>query len=391
LLGTTTAGERVFQFDIKTSYDIDASNAMELTNFMMYENTQQFLRTQLEQSFDLFWSVSAPMPSGWKAASFDPLIGTFLLPEGTVGVARERVDLILGYSLANLWTRARTVVGENDYAVWDVDVQASYEKDVYQTDPVTGAAFTIVNGELVYTKLHSAGELQFEADGVTPIYKYRKGDIKKDVYNNPVIVGGRKLVRQIDLFLLEAQYFFATNKVTTDYRKQLVDTIVGWIANELKSLSTMLLDKTSIYFYPVQNVGSVDVIYGAGLKSTIDAGQYFNLKLYVKDSVYKNDKLREALTRATVVAYSNCLKSKTVSNSQIVDALKTTYGDDVLAFEQEGLGGDAALSICTMVDDSARLTLRKKLEYRPDQTFALREDVNIEFVAAERAGVVFDQ
>lgn len=392
LLGKLDTGERVFQFDIKTSYDIDANNAMELTSFMMYENVQQFLRTALEQSFELFYSVSTPMPSSWEPASFDPLIGHFLLPEGAVGVSRERLDIILGYALTNLWTRSRTVASENDYARWDVDVQAAYEKDVYQPDPVTGAAFTIVNGVLTYTKLHSAGELQFTGvNNDEPIWKYRKGDIKKDAYGNPIIVGGRKLLRQIDLFLLEAQYFFATNKVTTDYRKLLVDTIVQWIAQDLKDISQQLLDKTSIFFYPVQNVGSVDVVYGAGLKSTIDAGQYFNLRLYVKDSVYKNDKLRDALTRASVVSISTCLKSKTVSNSQINDALKTTYGDDVVAFDFDGLGGDAALSICTMVDDSARLTLRKKLEYRPDQTFALREDVNIEFVAAERAGVVFEQ
>ncbi|BAW19220.1 putative virion structural protein [Ralstonia phage RP31] len=391
LLGKTTAGERVYQFDIKTSYDIDANNAMQLTNFMMYEQSQQFLRTPLEQNFELFYSVSSPMPSTWTATTFDPLIGTFLLPFGSVGVSRERLDVILGYSLSNLWTRGRTVVGEQDYAKWEVDVQATYEKDVYQADPVTGAAFTVVNGVLTYNKLHSAGDLVFTGpNNDVPVIKYAKGSIKKDAYGNPIVVGGRKLMRQIDLFLLEAPYYFATNKAATDYRTQLVDTIVQWIADDLKDISKMLLDKTNIYFYPVQNVGSVDVIYGAGLKSTIDAGQYFNLKLYVKDSVYKNDKLRESLSRSSVVSISECLKSKTVSNSQIVDALKITYGSDVVAFDLEGLGGTAQLSIVTMVDDSARLTLRKKLEYRPDQTFALREDVNIEFVAAERAGVTLD-
>jgi hypothetical protein len=134
----------------------------------------------------------------------------------------------------------------------------------------------------------------------------------------------------------------------------------------------------------------VDIIYGAGLKTTIDAGQYFNLKLYVRDSVYKNNELRQSLTRSTVVALSECLKSKTVSTSQITEALKEVYGDDVISFEVEGLGGTANLAICTMVDDSARLTLRKRLEYRPDQTFALREDVNVDFIPHERAGVDLD-
>lgn len=386
LIGRTEDGERVYRFEIKTNYDVDANNALQLTNAMMYEETVQFLRTSLRQNFDLFYSTSQIMPSTWSPASFDPVIGGFLLPYGSVGISRERLDVTLGHALTNLWTRGRTVVGEKDYAVWEVDVPATYENDVYQADPQTGVAFTIVDGQLVYNKLHSAGDPVLGTDQ-QPVYRYRKGDIKRDIYNNPIIVGGRRLTRQIDLFLLEAPYYFATNKAAVDYRQQLVDTIVQWISEDLKEIGKMLLDKTSIFFYPVQNVGTVDVIHGAGLKSTIEAGQYFNLKLYVRDAVYKNDKLRESINRSTILVISECLKAKTVSISQIIDALKTSYGADVLSFEVDGLGGPANLAICTMVDDSARLTLRKKLEYRADQTFALREDVNVEFIAHERAGV----
>lgn len=384
-LGKTDTGERAYRFDIKTNYDIDANNGLQLTNAMMYEETQQYLRTKLQQDFDLFYSTSRIMPTTWSPASFDPMIGLFLLPQGSVGISRERLDITLGYSLTNLWTRGSTVVGEADYATWEVDVLATYESDVYETDPQTGAAFKIIDGELVYTKAHSAGDPVMH-DG-EQVYKYRKGDIKRDAYGKPIVVGGRRLTRQIDLFLLEAPYYFATNKAALDYRQQLVDTIVQWIAEDLKVIGQALLDKTSIFFYPVQNVGTVDVIHGSGLKSTINAGQFFNLKVYVRDAVYKNDKLRDSLTRISVLTISDCLKAKTVSNSQIIDALKKAYGTDVLSFEIEGLGGDAKLAICTMTDDSARLTLRKRLEYRADQTFALREDVNVEFISHERAGV----
>jgi hypothetical protein len=384
-LGKTEEGERAYRFDIKTSYDIDANNGVQLTNAMMYEESAQFLRTKLQQEFDLFYSTTRIMPSTWSPASFDPMIGLFLLPFGSVGISRERLDITLGYALTNLWTRGSTVVGEADYAKWDVDVPATYENDVYETDPVTGASFKIIDGELVYTKTHSAGDPVMR-DG-EQVYKYRKGDIKRDAYGKPMVVGGRRLTRQIDLFLLEAPYYFATNKAALDYRQQLVDTIVQWIAEDLKVIGQALLDKTSIFFYPVQNVGTVDVIHGPGLKSTINAGQFFNLKVYVRDAVYKNDKLRDSLSRITVLTINDCLKAKTVSNSQIIDALKKAYGTDVLSFDIEGLGGEAKLAICTMTDDSARLTLRKRLEYRADQTFALREDVNVEFISHERAGV----
>lgn len=388
MLGKLDTGERVYRFDINTNYDVDVKNNIQLTNAMMYEQTVQYLRTALLQDFDIFYSTSRVMSGAWTPGSFDGLIGLFLLPFGSVGISRERLNIKLGNSLTNLWTRGRTVVGQEDYAVWDMDVPATYVSDVYETDPVTGAAFKIVNGELVYNKLHSVGEAIIR-DGA-PVMKHLKGDIKRDAYGKPLIAIGRTLQRQIDLFLLEAAYYFATNKAATDYRQQLVDTIVEWISQDLKDINQLLLEKTLIYFYPVQNVGTVDVIYGAGLKTTISAGQYFNIKLYVSDVVYKNEKLRNSLSRSTVVALNDCLQSKTVSESQINKALETSYGEDVIAFEVEGLGGEANLAICTLVDDAARLTLRKRLEYRSDQTFALREDVNIEFISHERAGVVLE-
>jgi hypothetical protein len=111
LLGRTDAGERVFRFELRTNYDIDANNAIQVTNAMMYEVSQQFLRTSLRADFDLFYSTSAFMPTTWTPASFDPLIGTFLLPFGSVGISRERLDVKLGNSLTNLWTSASYVAG----------------------------------------------------------------------------------------------------------------------------------------------------------------------------------------------------------------------------------------------------------------------------------------
>ena len=203
MLGRTDTGERVYLFAISTNYDIDANNAIQLTNMTMYEESQQFLRVALQQDFDLFYATTAVMPITWEPSTFDHLIGTFLLPHGAVGIKRERLDIDLGKALTNLWKRGRTVVGESDYARWDVDVPATYLSDVYQTDPVTGVAFTIIDGQLVYNKLHNAGDPVLSIPDGNVVYKYRKGDIKRDAYNNPIVTQGRRLMRQVDLFLLE--------------------------------------------------------------------------------------------------------------------------------------------------------------------------------------------
>lgn len=388
MVATLDSGEQVWRFNINTTYDINSNHEIMISNANMYEVSEQFHRASLTEDFELFFSTSEPMPMGWNSSNFDQLIGAFLVDHSAVGVTRERLNITLGYPLENLWSRARSVAGENNYARWDVDVPAKWESDVYVTDPVTGVAkYTVVNGKVVFQKLHSAGDVKTDGDG-NVIYKYRKGDIKHDAYGKPIVIDGRSIVRQMDLFLLEAPYFLATTQVTQDYLKRLVGTLVGWVTDDLTEINRALLDKTKIFYTPTQNVGLVDVIYGAGLKTTINASQYFNLKLYVRDSVYKNEELKEKIRSSSVSTIASCLTAKTVSTSDIVNALKNVYQDDVLSFEIEGLGGVNKLSLCTMVDDSVRLTLRKRLVYRVDQTFAVEEDVNVEFVPHERSGVV---
>lgn len=390
LIGNLDSGEQVWEFNLNTTYDINTDHAVELSNVMMYENSQQFHRASLTEDFDVFFSTTEPMPTGWAPSEFDYLIGTFLLDDGAVGITHERLNITLGYALTTLWSRSRSVVSEEQYLKWEVDVPAVYETDVYEIDPQTGRpTFTLVDGKVVFNKIHKAGDPQYYADG-RPVIRYEKGTVKRDNYGNPIVAESRKITRQLDLFLLEAPYYFATNSAATEYRQLLVDTLVGWLTGDLKDIKKILLDKSSIFYCPKQNVGMVDVVYGAGLKTTISAGQYFKVKIFLRDSAYKNADLKDKLTLATISTYASALASKTVSNSKFVELLRAAYGDDVVSFEQEGLGGTNKLSVCTMVDDAARLTLRKRLVYRNDQTFAVEEDVTVEFESHERSGITLE-
>lgn len=387
LVAALESGEQVWRFNINTTYDVNSQHEIMISNAAMYEVSEQFHRASLTEDFEIFFSTSEPMPMGWNSSNFDQLIGVFLVDNAAVGVTRERLNITLGYPLENLWSRGRSVAGEANYARWEVDVPARWESDVYVIDQTTGVAkFEVVDGKVVFEKLHSAGDIKTDSEGNT-IYKYRIGDVKTDTYGKPIVLDNRTIARQMDLFLLEAPYFLATTEVTKSYLNRLVGTLVNWVTQDLGDINKALLDKTKIYYTPTQNVGQVDVIYGAGLKTTINASQYFNLKLYVRDTVYKNEELKEKIRASTVSAIAACLTSKTVSVSDITNTLKNVYQDDVISFEIEGLGGPNKLSLCTMVDDAARLTLRKRLVYRVDQTFAVEEDVTVEFVPHERAGM----
>jgi hypothetical protein len=70
----------------------------------------------------------------------------------------------------------------------------------------------------------------------------------------------------------------------------------------------------------------------------------------------------------------------TVSVSDMIDALRTQYADDVISIDLKGLGGIANLNVVTLLDGSKKLSLRKVLIARNDDTLGLQEGVSVEFV-----------
>ncbi len=389
LLGTlisqdSTTGERVYEFDLSTNFSIDPNHYLGMTKLQMYNATPRITRLPLDQTFDILYSTNAALGSQWQPNAIDPLLGAFQLSGILKGVTHETVDLNFGVFLENLWARSRTVVSANQYATWAVDVPATYAADVYQPDPVTGIAFTVVSGNVVYNVLHHAGDPILDTNG-QPTYKYRKGDIKLDAYGNPIIVQGRDLLRQMDVFMMDATYYFATNQVATDYVQQLVNTVVNWITVDLAGFDEGLLEETEIFYHPTTTIGSVDVLYGNGLTTTILAGQSFVLNLSVSAKVYADVELRNTLTSQTITTIANGLTQPIVAMSDIVNALRTAYSTDVIGFDISGLGGTLNLQVASVIDGSQRLSLNKRLVARSDNTLAVVEDVTINWLRYEQS------
>ena len=388
LLGKTDTGERIYEFNLNTNLRIGSDHELAMLDFQMYDDSDRIVDMPLNVQFDILYSTTVAMGSQWQLSTIDSLLGVFQLPPGPKAITHEQLSVVFGNSLEHLWARARSVVSESEYEKWANDVQATYEETVYDVDPVTGAAFDVVNGELVYRILHEKGDLVFDADN-EPVWKFRKGDIKFDAYGAPIVTSGRGMMRQLDMFMVEGTYYFATNQVSIDYRQSLVNTIVSWLTVDLPTMGGDLLEQTDIYYYPTTTLGSVDVMFSNGLTTTINAGQKFEVTLYVKASVYSNLELRNQLVRKTIETIGDSLAQRTIAMSDIVNALRTQYESDVVSLDIRGLGGlNRNLAVVTMLDDSKRLSIRKKLVARTDETLALEEDVVVTFIRYERNDTV---
>ena len=379
MVGKTEAGERVFDFDLSTTFNVDANDNLELSRFTMYNSEPRITKTPLTSEFDIVYSTSAVLSSRWTPNEVDTVLGRHLLPNQVAGINHERIKLHFGDGLDMLWTRARTVAASMVYEKWEEDKQAFYTTDVYAYGE-DGTRLKVVDGQLVYTLLHKAGDPVLDGDG-QPTYEYRKGDLKRDAAGNPIPVNQRGLLRQIELMLLEGAYWFATDPTTTSYRTTLTRAVVSWLINDLESFKEGLLDKTRIYFYPKTTLGSIQVYVWDDVQLSVNAAQSFTVTLAVPKQVYDNMNLRERLKIATISVLSKQLQEKTVAVSKIIEALRETYGkNDVIDVQLSGLGGEANYPVMTVASPTDRLSIRKRLVALADGKLAAEEDVTCRFV-----------
>ncbi len=377
----TVDGERVYEFILGTDFDLNAQHDLLLTTFKMYNNPPSSLATPLLSEFDVIYAVSDLEVEGLKSSSIDLALGYADLPENTVGVSQERLTVRLGDVLDNLWRSSRSVVSSLDYERYTANVPALYEQTIYERDPVTGAiVFTIdANGNITYNVLHKEGDPILDENG-NPVYKHQIGDVKLDPDGNPIVKNSRTLLRQMDLFLVDGMYWFATEAQAVDYRNSIPKTVVDWVNGDIARVSQYLLEQTNLYFYPKSTLGQVPAIILEDQRITLPAAQSFEVTFYVRGMVYRDAALRAALSRMAVETIHEALQQSTVTMSDITSRLTTRAGQDAIGVSVRGLGGTLDLAAVSLEDDSARLSIKKVAVPRADGTLGVEDDVAVQFI-----------
>lgn len=378
-VGRTIENERKFEFDLSTNYDIDSSDNLILTKFKMFVNSIKLTGSFLENSFDILYSTNGSVSPTLVYSEIDSLLGKFILPTGTVGVTQEKIFLKFGDSLKTLWARSRSVVFEGTFQKHTTNIPWLYIEDVYATDVTTGSKFSIDNGNIVYTKLHSLGDPVLDSLG-QPTYRYKVDDNVLDSYGDPIPISGSKILRQIDMMFIEGVYAFANDVSAETYKTSSISTVVSWLTGELALLNQELLEQSKLFFYPKTTMGNIQVLTDGGLVADIQAGQSLTINLFVSKSVYTNSELRQSLVRTTINTIDSIFQDKIISTSKIITQLQEKYGSDVISLNVNGLGGSQNMSTLTIVNEGQRCNIRKKLVNQPDNTLIVSEDITINFV-----------
>jgi len=369
----------IYSFDLDTTFDINAGHQLTLTG----PQTPMALTTE----FDLTYIVRDHQPVGAAISDIDSIVDKASLPGYSasavyLGATQERITIKVGEHLKHLWTRSRSAVGGLTYLKHTHDVPAVYTETVYARDPGTGAISWVFNtgtGQLEFTVLHPIGSPVLDGDG-NPVYKYRAGDTVMDAEGNPVIAGGLQgMVRQLDLCLIDGRYYFATNAATLAYKQEMIDLVTDWCVVDLETLSGNLLERSEIYYYPKTTAGLLDVIVNDQQSAQIPAAQTFRVTYYVRQDIYENQTIREALSERTADILAAAMERTTISVTDITATLKEALGSEVLSVNVGGFANDLYPTV-TLRNPSMQPVVGKRLVSLSNQTLAVQDAVVNTFV-----------
>lgn len=379
LVGINENMERTYSFFLGTNFDLNSADALYLNTFQMYDQEARDHGTPLLNNFDITFAATGLTGESIRTSDIDEDMGMSILPADTIGLSRERLSIRLGYALGNLWAAARSIAGSEDYMRYVADVMWTYEEDVYERDPVTGSIrMEIIDDEVVYFYLHRKGDPVLDEND-EPMVRYHAGEIMLDGDGNPIAISSRKMVRQCTLFLIDGVYWFADDLDTAAYRDSIAETIVTWLETDIVPLSDSLLEETTLFFYSQSTIGNVDAIIGEDREQSFDAAQSFKVNYVVDDQVYRDGSLRESLERMAIEVINEELQNSVVAMNQIVKNITDRAGNDIQGVSVTGLGGVDAQTVVTLVDDSARLGIRRIAVDKADGTIAVKDDVEVSF------------
>lgn len=371
--------ERIYEFLINTNYDVNANNGLVITNFNIFGLVQN-CPIDLAATFDLIYLVSDYMYLDMASSEIDNIAGTALLPDKSVGLIHEQLNLHLGHALATFWLNNRSVVGTAQYLLHPMDVAATYEANVYERDPATNTVkVTLVDGAATFNILHHAGDPILDVEG-NPVYKFRKGEVVLEG-GEPVLANARGMVRQTDLFLMDGLYYFATDPVATAYASSVPNTIVAWLEEDILPISRNLIEQSELFFHPQITTGRTVALVLNGLEVELETEQALTVKYYMTDAGFKNAELRTSLTATAIEVINNAFASSSVVVKDIATKIQSAAGDDVITVSVQGLGGGVpGYDIITLTDQSTRLGVKKKLLSLADGSYTVEDDVEVQFL-----------
>lgn len=380
-ISLSQTGDLIFEATLASKFDIDSNDLIVFNNFSVTDTDSVNTYCSLNVRMDLIYIIEDYTHEGIKNTELDRVKHTPFLSEDSYVISQETITVHLGYRLKDLWDRARTVVSKNEYLTYEQDIPHLHEVDVYKRNKLTGSYeldYNEATGLVTSTKIASKGDPVL-VNG-EPRILHKKGSVKMDSSNKPIVKQNRDIAVSVDLMLFEGAYFFASERTAVNAKNETIRTLVQWIIKEMPKLNGRLLENTRMQFKPKQNIGWIDVIVNNGNMTSMSSAQSLRVKIYMTTTAYNNLSLRSDLEKMAKEVIVKELSKDTVSSTNMGYNIKKNAVDGVIDVSVSGLGGVADFDLVSASDASVTLSLAKKLDIMSDQSITVRDDILFEYI-----------
>lgn len=374
LVGKTENEERIFEFDLQTSFDVTDEHMLVIDNAKIDSTSSAPVEVALNTAMTIFHTTTSLTPL-YVQSSMDEMIGRFQLSPGSAAITQERVIVQFGVSLNGLWNRGRTVPDTDIYERYQQDVYAVYEEDVLGTPAVT-----VVNGTPKYNYVARKGDTIYDGQG-KPRILHAKGDVVF-LGGVPVVSDSRIGAREIDMLMVDGRHYFVNDPAYIAYNDEFVKIIVDWITGDISTLQDRALENTQIYFYPKNQLTLATILVADFTEDRIESGQSLVVDLHVSDEVYRNADRRQRIISSGIAYLDKWISGTRISVSDAESGLRDLYGDSCYAVRVSGVGGSRDYRMVTLSHEENRMSLKRILDIQLDGTYIIREDVTFNFIKA---------
>lgn len=372
----------VYTFNIETNHYFNSNHDFEITNFKMIDDLPRRLLTSLTHNFEILFFLSERWALDKTKTKMDEKLADWLVTGDFMALSEESIKVKFGSSLDKLWTGSKIVAGPVEYERHLTDEVMVYKDNIYEHDE-TGSIKLIEgpNGEFDINLLH-AKDTPVLIDGEQQ-YIHREGDVKL-VDGEPVISKDRSINFLVDLYMVEGVFSLADDPKVVKYKNSLSTHITQWLFNDIDYLNKRLLERTELYLYPQNTMGSIQVIVGENLYINILAEQTIKVSYYLTKLGYENNELRSELAEHAKKTVSNHIGRITINRSSMLKDLTEGLPDEVVDVNVNGLGGDENYHTLTLANPAEKCSIKKKAVVSPDGKISVDDAIEVEYILHRR-------
>jgi len=363
-------------FELQSSLDVSNEDRVEVVNMFGVTNKVETCRIPIISTFDLYYVLNDGAVTAGLESTFDGLLDTREL-SNPIGVAHERLELVLGERLTDLAARSKAVVVPAVPLTYHEDVQRRYDKTIYRRDSNGNLVWSIDadTNRPVFDVLHNTGERVYDEND-NPVYLHRAGDVVMDANGVPMLEEHERVIWEISPLMLDARYKYVTDTPFIEYRDEVPVYIQGYL-NDIAELKTGLMERTQLLLQPIYTIGKTMAKVDGNAIVEVDTALSFRLNYMLDDVGYGSSEIRDGIVRAAKAALQEAVNTDTIAMGVLTRKLMALGGEHALDVTVDN--PIAGWANAALRQQGATYSIKTLMVVMSNGKLSLADDVEISF------------